>query len=215
MREQELQLVGKANEALILLLCQEKGHLPQYRKEAHSLLRSMKFTWKLSNAVLQYPLPSEAIDSSIVVEDNTTFATASVKIVDNVLQETGLIEHLQYIFRSQSPFWSEHNYNTTLNCSRSVGYFSYLFPLFDRPACCSVEQIIPYIYSMACEHFPSVRDAKYAEWWVHTRPHSNGHQLHFDSDETRIEAGQSAAHPIVSCVLFLSEGIGGDAIIPL
>ena len=22
----------------------------------------------------------------------------------------------------------------------------------------------------------------YAEWWVHTRPHTSGHQMHFDSD---------------------------------
>ena len=27
----------------------------------------------------------------------------------------------------------------------------------------------------------------YAEWWVHTRPHSSGHQLHFDSDNEGIE----------------------------
>mmetsp|Transcript_20103 Transcript_20103/g.28814 ORF Transcript_20103/g.28814 Transcript_20103/m.28814 type:complete len:654 (-) Transcript_20103:234-2195(-) len=212
LREQELQLVDKATEALILLLCQEKGHLPQYRQEAHSLLLSKKFTWKLSNEVLQYPLPSEGSDGSVSVGSNTNSATCTVKIVDNALPETALIEHLQHIFRSQSPFWSEHNYDTTLNCSRSVGYFSYLFPLHDRPACCSVEQIILRIYSIACEHFPAVRDAKYAEWWVHTRPHSNGHQLHFDSDETRIEAGRSAAHPIVSCVLFLSDDIGGPTL---
>jgi hypothetical protein len=27
----------------------------------------------------------------------------------------------------------------------------------------------------------------YAEWWVHTRPHSSGHQLHFDSDNEGIQ----------------------------
>ncbi len=51
-----------------------------------------------------------------------------------------------------------------------------------------------------------------AEWWVHSRPHVNGHQLHFDSDETRLEAGRSARHPICSTVLFLSSGVGGPTI---
>jgi hypothetical protein len=42
-----------------------------------------------------------------------------------------------------------------------------------------------------------------AEWWVHSRPHSNGHQLHFDSDETRIMGGRTPQHPLVSTVLYL------------
>lgn len=39
---------------------------------------------------------------------------------------------------------------------------------------------------------------------MHSRPHSCGHQFHFDSDETAIYAGKSAKHPIISCVLYLS-----------
>ena len=38
----------------------------------------------------------------------------------------------------------------------------------------------------------------YAEWWVHTRPHSSGHQLHFDSDNEGIQA---CAY--VSCSVYL------------
>ena len=52
------------------------------------------------------------------------------------------------------------------------------------------------------------------EWWVHLRPHSNGHQLHFDSDETAIEHGQQPRHPIVSSVLFVSDdAIGGPTLV--
>jgi hypothetical protein len=52
-----------------------------------------------------------------------------------------------------------------------------------------------------------------AEWWVHSRPHSNGHQLHYDSDETRIMSGRAPAHPIVSTVLCLNDDIGGPTVV--
>lgn len=53
-----------------------------------------------------------------------------------------------------------------------------------------------------------------AEWWVHSRPHINGHQLHFDSDETRIQTGAGKVqHPIVSCVLFVTAGVGGPTVV--
>jgi hypothetical protein len=45
---------------------------------------------------------------------------------------------------------------------------------------------------------------------VHSRPHSCGHQFHFDSDETRIYAGQNARHPLMSCVLYLTPGGGRE-----
>jgi hypothetical protein len=48
---------------------------------------------------------------------------------------------------------------------------------------------------------------------VHSRPHSNGHQLHFDSDETRIMSGRAPAHPIVSSVLYLNDHIGGPTVV--
>lgn len=39
---------------------------------------------------------------------------------------------------------------------------------------------------------------------MHTRPHSCGHQFHFDSDETALCAGQQAQHPIATCIIYLS-----------
>ena len=49
-----------------------------------------------------------------------------------------------------------------------------------------------------------------AEWWAHTRPHSCGHQFHFDSDETALCAGQHAQHPIATAILYLSPAEDGD-----
>lgn len=38
--------------------------------------------------------------------------------------------------------------------------------------------------------------------------------MHFDSDETRIEAGGSPQHPVLTCVLYLSEaGTGGPTVL--
>lgn len=45
------------------------------------------------------------------------------------------------------------------------------------------------------------------------RPHSSGHQLHFDSDETAIESGKPPMHPIVSSVLYLSGSTGGPTLV--
>ena len=45
------------------------------------------------------------------------------------------------------------------------------------------------------------------------RPHSNGHQLHFDSDETAIEGGAAPVHPIMSSVLFVSDVTGGPTLV--
>ena len=48
------------------------------------------------------------------------------------------------------------------------------------------------IFAHVSKAFPDVgAEAQCAEWWVHSRAHSSGHQLHFDSDETGIENGQT------------------------
>ncbi len=88
----------------------------------------------------------------------------------------------------------------------TVGYFSYLYSFRDRPASNFIEQVIDIIYqnliatdchslaglsSSACVE--SLRtEATQAEWWVHSRPHSSGHQFHFDSDETALYGGEHA-----------------------
>lgn len=48
--------------------------------------------------------------------------------------------------------------------------------------------------------FPDVAKASHAEWWAHCRPHSNGHQLHYDSED---EGRGVVRHPVASAVLAL------------
>lgn len=47
-----------------------------------------------------------------------------------------------------------------------------------------------------------------AEWWVHSRTHGSGHQLHYDMDEGRLRTsrGKDVRHPLVSTILYLSPG---------
>lgn len=51
--------------------------------------------------------------------------------------------------------------------------------------------------ALAERSFPEVKEAKFVEWWAHRRPHSSGHQMHFDSDN---EGRGGVRNPIVRCV---------------
>ena len=82
-----------------------------------------------------------------------------------------------------------------------------------------MEQVILYLFhTYVTRMFPAAADAAVAEWWVHSRPHSSGHQLHFDSDETGLEGGGRAEHPICSLVLYLGDdrehaAVGGPTLV--
>jgi len=126
-----------------------------------------------------------------------------------------MLQHMKQVFGSDSPFWSEHNYDFLSNSSRTNGYFSYLYDLQQHQPTNSIEQVIEYINDIVCKYYPVVAtECKYAEWWVHSRPHSSGHQLHFDSDETRLHKESTPQHPLVSVVLFINEGsVGGPTLV--
>ena len=71
--------------------------------------------------------------------------------------------------------------------------------------------VIRRIQLQAALNFPNVMNASAAEWWCHCRPHSSGHQLHFDSDD---EGRGGVRNPIVSCVVYLSpSGVGGETLV--
>ncbi len=126
-----------------------------------------------------------------------------------------MLQHLKDVFRSDSSFWSEHNYDSLSNSSRTSGYFSYLYDIHQHKPTNSIEQIIEYVNGVVCKYYPVVAtDCKYAEWWVHSRPHSSGHQLHFDSDETRLHKESTPQHPLVSVVLFINDdSVGGPTLV--
>jgi hypothetical protein len=60
-----------------------------------------------------------------------------------------------------------------------------------------------------------VRASKVAEWWAHIRPHSSGHQLHFDTDEQYLHMGQGIRTPSVSTVCYLGpdQRVGGPTVV--
>ncbi|KAJ1411196.1 hypothetical protein B484DRAFT_311538, partial [Ochromonadaceae sp. CCMP2298] len=186
-----------ATEALLLYLCQAGRDA-----EAGELLRANGYKWRLSRQVLHYPLPP-ALEGGASGSGSSASGGASGSSSSSASgssSDSGSSSGI-YVFRPDSAYWSEHNYDTALNASSTAGYYSYLFPL-DREAQSSVEQVVRQLHTLACESFPQAREAKYAEWWVHSRPHCSGHQLHFDSDETRLLAGSSPRHPLVSTVLY-------------
>ncbi|GAX75956.1 hypothetical protein CEUSTIGMA_g3399.t1 [Chlamydomonas eustigma] len=116
-----------------------------------------------------------------------------------------LITRLHNAFQPTSPFWSEHSY-----FQEETPYFSYLYDLEEEP-CSIVEASIQLLRRQLLLH-PStaaaVSNATRAEWWVHTRaPGHEGHQLHFDVDESKLRKGLSSyklMHPTISSVLYLS-----------
>ena len=143
--QRELDCLLLAKEDLALLLCQQgRG------AEAVDLLRDLGFTWRLADEVLQYPLerPGSQVASS-------SSSAGIVQVVDHALPDE-MVEHLQHVFRSSSPFWREHHYDPISSASRSVGYFSYLYPFRQREAQCSVETIMDRLFSVVSGLFPRV-----------------------------------------------------------
>ena len=193
-------------DSAILLYCQEGMMM-----KALPLLLQQHYQWKLSQQVLSYM--SEDSDDMVMKRRVAQLRAREdypfVLGYDSVLPEEYL-RRLQHIFRPSSPFWSEHDYDFYNNCSRQVGYFSYIYDFRRRPATNFIEQVIDIVFKkltyelegeaafsengvseLSC--LQALRnEATTAEWWVHSRPHSSGHQFHFDSDETALYGGEHA-----------------------
>lgn len=172
--------------------------------EAAEMLQQCGFSHRLSDAVFSYPLSTST--SAALTTPATLPSKDMVCGFDNVLPES-MLSHLRHVFRPQAPYWKEHDYDAYVgNHSKSVGYFSYLYPLGQRPASNSIEQIIDKIYKQVSAELPVVAaECTVAEWWVHSRPFSNGHQFHYDSDETNTSNGGKPQHPIVTSVIYCTE----------
>jgi hypothetical protein len=204
-RERE---VGKTlQDSLILFYCQEN-----LLEKAFPLLLLKRYQWKLSQQVLTYAAGS-ASDTHLDARQLQLEARADFPFTfgyDSVLPEIYL-HRLQHVFRPSAPFWSEHQYDFYSNCSRQVGYFSYLYPFREQAASNLIEQVIDIVYQTVIAQLAATEEASRggsgrksaclealrseattAEWWVHSRPHTSGHQFHFDSDETAMYGGEQA-----------------------
>jgi hypothetical protein len=123
------------------------------------------------------------------------------KLFDDTLPPA-LLRALQSGFAASSPFWRIHGYG-------DAPFFSYLYRFEDKPRS-SLEQAIRHLHACAVSVNPAVARARVAEWWVHSRPHSHGHQLHFDSDD---EGRGGIRHPIQGSVCFVAGGVGGSTLV--
>jgi len=175
---------------LALLLCQRGDD-----NEARPLLTALGYRYRLAHDVLHYGWPP-ALQSDVV---SRRFVVA----LDDALPPA-LGSLLRGAFHPTAPFWSETGYDLTPR------FFSFLHPLGGPPSN-AMEQVLQTLHSLAVQHFPEAKAARWAEWWVHKRPHGCGHPLHFDAAD---EGRGGVLSPVVGSVLFLSpEGVGGPTIV--
>ncbi|KAI8839274.1 hypothetical protein BC829DRAFT_492846 [Chytridium lagenaria] len=200
--QRELEYGRQASDNLILYLCQEGRS-----DEATPYLSHRNYLQRLSDHVLRYPIHR----SPVTPQNQGPYRPdiPFIKALDRALPPAAL-HHMRKTFSPRSPFWSEHRYGI------GIPYFSYIHPLHTPPKT-ALDQIIHQLHANAISLFPAAAEAKYAEWWAHCRPHADGHQFHFDSDDEgreRVEGGKPH-HPIVSSVLYLTEveGLGGPTVV--
>ncbi|KAJ3101500.1 hypothetical protein HDU97_001315 [Phlyctochytrium planicorne] len=213
--QRELEHARLATDLYILHLCQESRS-----RDALEFLKGKGYLYRLSNHVLRYALPSPSVKES---SGPRRIDVPFVRGVDRALP-TCALHHMRKAFGVSSRFWSEHRYGM------GVPYFSYVHKLKkirdvdekendvhdqeqdddddDGEPISALDQVIGLLHAQAVRMFPEARNARYAEWWAHCRPHCDGHQLHFDSDdEGRERMGDGRPHhPIVSSVLYLTDG---------
>jgi hypothetical protein len=200
--EEELRL---SRDALCLLLCQQSRD-----KEAVEIMKQLGHVARLSKEVLHYHQSTSL---------QTIFASGSaakldpmvtpLRVFDNSLSKSTL-KTLQSTFcAADANYWSSHGYSVY----PPSPYFSFVVPLdgsFEKYG--ALGDLLRTIISKTEEHFGGAEFAKFAEFWAHRRPHSSGHQLHFDSDDEG--RGGIIRNPLVSSVLYLSEeGCGGPTLV--
>ena len=171
--------------------------------EIASLLTERDFAYRLSRACLRHDHDKPSIPPA-------RYAAAW----DDVLPEH-LLKRLDHTFQLGSTFWSEHDYSDGSEGRNPSPYFSYVVPLAsdhedDGPGesreMTALDAVLRILHRHASDAFPEVIGCKYAEWWAHSRPHSSGHQLHFDSDD---EGRGGVRNPCASTVVNLSGKYGG------
>ena len=194
----------EANNLLARLLSQSVGR----ESEAKALLSSVGYKFTLSPWITSLVDTSENQPSTHRLSSKR-LQSANVCVFDEVLSPIHL-QYMQDIFSPKSPFWPEHAYD-----SPSSRFFSYQIPLVqakDRnsKSMCSFDSVVHSIWDTAQNGMKKLKDAKFAEWWCHSRPHCNGHKLHYDfvTDD-----GIVPRFPIASTVTFITADCGGPTLI--
>jgi tetratricopeptide (TPR) repeat protein len=194
--------VSEANNLLARLLSQSPGR----HAETKLFLADIGYKYTLSNwmtTTTSMGQQQSSSSSKATRKSSKRLQNANVCAFDNTLSP-GMLQYMQNTFTTNSPFWSEHGYD-----SPTSGFFSYQLPLFDSKArdesrMNSFETIIHSIWDTAKQGMPKLKAAKYAEWWCHSRPHCNGHKLHYDF--VLDNGGTVPRFPIASTVTFITAG---------
>ena len=173
--------------------------------EASALLSERGFAYRLSVESLMH-------DHSTPSNPPTRYSAAW----DGILS-VSLLHRLDATFGPNSKFWERHDYSDGSGGEDPSPYFSYIVPINNNGASTTqpptaLDAIIRKIQRQISEVFPDVNECKYCEWWAHCRPHSSGHQLHFDSDD---EGRGGVRNPVCSTVINISSdvGMGGETLV--
>ncbi|CAJ1958128.1 unnamed protein product [Cylindrotheca closterium] len=199
----------KAGERLSLLYCQS-GRAQKAKKG----LEYLGFTCRLSQQVLDYPLPSKHNGKSrkrTATKQSHSKSAPPCVIYDNFLYDEEL-EHLKAIFGDpKASYWSSHSYQV----EPPSPYFSYVLPLLpksNRRSKSFIDQLVRKVWRLPQlnSKFPDLSHATHVEMWAHNRPHASGHQMHFDSDD---EGRGGVRNPIISTILYISADGGGPSLV--
>mmetsp|Transcript_25164 Transcript_25164/g.34677 ORF Transcript_25164/g.34677 Transcript_25164/m.34677 type:complete len:402 (+) Transcript_25164:141-1346(+) len=193
---------------LALLLCRASR-----QQEAEALLASLGVKFCI-NPVLLTPDPSpqnkiKFARKSRRWRNKALQSDAPLQVFKNALPPD-LRSHLKAGFVGDSVFWAEHKYDDP-----ETSFFSYSCAVPVKDPQSSIEQAVGYLYSVMLADESTkewMSRVSLGEWWVHKRPHSAAHQMHFDADERFFRSGSSYRlfHPSASSVTFLSgAGTGG------
>jgi hypothetical protein len=171
--------------------------------EASALLSERGFAYRLSTESLRH-------NHSTPSNPPTRYAAC----FDGILRNS-LLRRLDTSFGPTSKFWRHHDYSDGSGGKDPSPYFSYIVPINNGDSTSqqtALDVIIRRIQTQTSEVFPDVNECKYCEWWAHCRPHSSGHQLHFDSDD---EGRDGVRNPVCSTVINLSsdDGMGGETLV--
>ena len=199
-----------ALEHLALLLLQEGQ-----RTAAEAILKSEGYTHTFADCVVRYVVPNRPAETTgsrrRVIAANTD-ADKCVRVYSDALPPH-ILKTLQTAFAANSSFWSEHNYfTTTIGGEKKCGYFSYAHPAAEQSSASNIiQQVAAHALNLYRKDFPALSECKFIEWWAHCRPHSDGHQMHFDSDD---EGVGGVRNPIASAVIYLSTtALGGPTLV--
>lgn len=188
----------QAGEKLALILLQSGR-----AKEGDKILATLGYTCRLASKVLNYATEG-CVTPEVGENDNSPCG-----LYNDFLSHTEL-EMFQTVFLDPAnSYWTEHCYTV----EPPSPYFSYLLPLRRDDmsmAGCGIASFVQRLQKFLEPTFP-VKNATYCEMWAHNRPHATGHQFHFDSDNEGCT--ETIRNPICSCVIYLTDGVGGPSLV--